>query len=264
MFASSESRESKIWLSIPGRLCSAAFRCGGLTGGNLRIPGGMATSPYQSWAILNSAFLTARTASFPFGSQRSRSARIADTFQRIFVATIFFGTEERQNHHTFLDWARFHFFDQIRLWYSRDGDLDPESDGEFQNTITLGDAFFAEIQEHGISIERRVVAALSNAPGTLDFYTWLTWKCWAAKGGTVRIPLFGCQGLAQQLGTAEYARDRSFRAKINSWLKQVRLWWPACPACISPDGLFLTISPQGRSHAVRPVENPVNPCPQKS
>ncbi|MDE3180908.1 MAG: replication initiator protein A [Acidobacteriota bacterium] len=190
--------------------------------------------------------------------------RIACAFQRIFGATIFFGTEEHRDQHVFLDWARFHFFDQIRLWYSRDGNPKPAPEGEFQNTITLSDAFFAEIQKHGIPIERRVVAALSNAPGTLDFYTWLVWKCWATKNGTVRIPLFGCNGLAQQLGTAEYARDRSFREKINTWLKHVRLWWPACPARLAPDGRCLTISPQRQAHAISAVENPVNSCPRTS
>jgi Plasmid encoded RepA protein len=122
----------------------------------------------------------------------------------------------------------------------------------------LSDAFFAEIREHAIPIERRVVAALSNAPGTLDFYAWLVWKCWAARDRTLRTPLFGSQGLAHQLGAAEYVRERAFREKINWWLKQVRVWWPKCPACISPDGRNLVIAPQSQSDAVRPVENPMN------
>lgn len=178
--------------------------------------------------------------------------RIACAFQRIFGATIFFGTEERRTQSVFLDWARFHFFDQLRLWYSRDESPDRLPDSEFQNIITLSDTFFTELQDHAIPIERRVVAALSNAPGTLDFYTWLVWKCWAAKGRTIKIPLFGDHGLAQQLGTSEYARDRSFREKINTWLKQVRVWWPACPACISPDGDYLIVSSTDQSAAARP------------
>jgi replication initiator protein len=116
--------------------------------------------------------------------------RTASAFQRIFGSTIFFGTDERRNQEIFLDWARFHFFDQLRLWYSRQGNLDSASISEFQNTITLSRAFFAEIQGHPIPVERRVVAALSNAPGILDFYTWLTWKCWTTKSSVVRIPLF--------------------------------------------------------------------------
>lgn len=142
--------------------------------------------------------------------------RIACAFQRIFGATIFFGTEDRCNQSVFLDWARFHFFDQIRLWCRRDENSGPTSDGECQHTITLSDAFYAEIQEHGIPIERRVVAALSNAPGTLDFYTWLAWKCWAAKGRTIRIPLFGGHGLARS------SEPRSTRGIDLSAKKSVR------------------------------------------
>jgi hypothetical protein len=170
--------------------------------------------------------------------------RIAAAFQRIFGSTIFFGTNERRDQNVFLDWARFHFFDQLRLWYSRDGTPDTAPDIESQNTVTLSEAFFTEIQEHAIPIERRVVAALSNAPGVLDFYTWLVWKCWATRAGTVRIPLFGCHGLGHQLGTTEYARNRSFREKMNAWLKHVKVWWPECPASISSDGLYLTVIPR--------------------
>jgi hypothetical protein len=184
--------------------------------------------------------------------------RIASAFQRIFGATIFFGTDERRDRNVFLDWARFHFFDQLRLWYRRDETPDPTPESEFQNTITLSEAFFIEIQDHAIPIERRVVAALSNAPGVLDFYTWLVWKCWTSKSGMVRVPLFGCHGLAQQLGTADYSRDRSFREKVNSWLAQVRIWWPACPAYISSDGLYLTFVLRAQTYPVSPVQSPVN------
>jgi hypothetical protein len=190
--------------------------------------------------------------------------RIASAFQRIFGSTIFFGTDERRDDNVFLDWARFHFFDRLRLWYSRDGSPDPALDTDFQNTITLSNAFFTEIQDHAVPIECRVVAALSNAPGVLGFYTWLVWKCWASKSGTVRIPLLGAHGLAQQLGTAEYARDRSFREKINSWLKQVKVWWPECPANISSDGVHLTIVPRPQTHAAIPVQNPVDSSPDRS
>jgi hypothetical protein len=184
--------------------------------------------------------------------------RIASAFQRIFGSTIFFGTDEQRHHNVFLDWARFHFFDRLRLWYSRDGTPDLALDTGFQNTITLSDAFFTEIQHHAIPIERRVIAALSNAPGVLDFYTWLVWKCWTSKSGTVRIPLLGAHGLAHQLGTAEYARDRSFREKINFWLQQVKVWWPECPACTSSDGFHLAIVRRTQNLPSSPVQNPVN------
>lgn len=41
--------------------------------------------------------------------------RIAQGFRRIFASTIFFGTEEQPTGSRLIDWARFHFFDQIHL-----------------------------------------------------------------------------------------------------------------------------------------------------
>jgi hypothetical protein len=89
-------------------------------------------------------------------------------------------------------------------------------------------------------VDTEVVRALANNPGCLDLYTWLTWRCYQAKG-TQRIPLFGPAGLASQLGVQEYARERKFRERIRQWLKLVHLCWPACPATVSKNGAFLEL-----------------------
>ena len=41
--------------------------------------------------------------------------RLVRAFQRVFAATIFFGSEDRPEPSQIFDWARFHFFDQIRV-----------------------------------------------------------------------------------------------------------------------------------------------------
>ena len=43
--------------------------------------------------------------------------RLVEAFQRIFGATIFFGTEENSTANKLLDWTRFHFLDRMKLWY---------------------------------------------------------------------------------------------------------------------------------------------------
>jgi hypothetical protein len=92
---------------------------------------------------------------------------------------------------------------------------------------------------------------LANAPGTLDLYVWLVWRSWSlAEGQRTRIPLFGTTGLAQQLGSKEYGRDRDFRQKLGKWLREVKAWWPECPADGSPDGRFLILSSARGSPAV--------------
>jgi hypothetical protein len=39
-----------------------------------------------------------------------------------------------------------------------------------------------------------------------------------------------------QLGSADYARPRRFRERLERWLDLVRVLWPRCPAQISSDG----------------------------
>jgi hypothetical protein len=55
------------------------------------------------------------------------------------------------------------------------------------------------------------VAALANAPGALDFYVWLVWKSWSLRKRTARIPLFGCEGLTEQLGKRSVRRRAHFQ-----------------------------------------------------
>ena len=121
--------------------------------------------------------------------------RIAQGFQRVFAATIFFGTDEQRFRTVVTDSARFHFFDRLQLWYNRDGHAVSAED-RFTNLITLSEAFYSEIDQHRIPAERKVIAALANAPGTLDLYIWLSWRSWSlAPGHIARIPLFGQDGL---------------------------------------------------------------------
>ena len=63
------------------------------------------------------------------------------------------------------------------------------------NTITLSEAFYNEIDTHRIPIERGVTAALAHAPAILDFYIWLVWTSWAVNGSSAYIPLFTASGL---------------------------------------------------------------------
>jgi hypothetical protein len=61
--------------------------------------------------------------------------------------------------------------------------------------------------------------------------------------GQERIPIFGDFGLATQLGSADYARPRKFRERLELWLDLVRSLWPNCPAQITADGDYIVIHP---------------------
>jgi hypothetical protein len=138
-------------------------------------------------------------------------------------------------------------------------------DGDEQaNVLTLSEAFYREIDQHKIPVERKVVAALANAPGTLDLYVWLVWRSWSLQAAqSAHVPLFGQGGLGNQLGSMEYARDRRFREKLVQWLREIRVWWPECPARVSPDRRFLLIASARLSPAIRAMVSLRQPCAKR-
>lgn len=109
-----------------------------------------------------------------------------------------------------------------------------------RNLVILSDPFWQEVQEHPIPVDLAAVRSLAHNPGCLDFYMWLTWRCFTARRAE-SVPLFGPAGLETQLGVGEYSRDRNFRKRIRAWLQVVRLHWPECPARITTSGELLTI-----------------------
>ncbi len=163
--------------------------------------------------------------------------RLVDAFRRVFGSTIFFGTTDEKSKTEVWHCSRTHFFDSMKLWLSESGARVTTRD----NAVTLSQAFWQELRDHPIPIDADVVRVLARNPGCLDLYTWLTWRCHQAKGSE-RVPLFGSNGLANQLGVQVYARERKFRERINDWLKLVRLYWPECPAVVSSNGAFLEVN----------------------
>jgi hypothetical protein len=188
-----------------------------------------------------------------FGMQQggSQYRRLVDSFQRIFGATIFLGTDVQRARAPVVHRARFNFMAEARIWYSPD----PEQKtlpGECNNLIVLSDEFYREVTEHPIPTDIEAAKALAGSPAALDLFTWLSYRCFTARGRE-RVPLFGQFGLVSQLGSVEYARPRKFREKLEGWLKLVRAMWPGCPAVIDTGGTWLWVD---RANAVIPVGGP--------
>lgn len=114
--------------------------------------------------------------------------------------------------------------------------------GAFENEIVLSDEFFREVTSHSIPTDLEAAKALSSSPAALDVFMWLSYRCFTAKGPE-RVPIFGDFGLASQLGSADYARPRKFRERLEGWLDLVRALWPSCPARISSDGNNMLLGP---------------------
>ena len=166
--------------------------------------------------------------------------RLVAAFERVFGATIFFGTDTLRGTAKVVQRSRFSFFREAQIWYSRVPEQYPVSD-QFENVIVLSDEFYREIVAHPIPADLEAVKVLGGAPAALDLFMWLSYRCFVAKGKEM-IPLFGPCGLANQIGSIEYARPRRFREKLDGWLEEIRVLWPECPAKISKDGTGLEVN----------------------
>jgi hypothetical protein len=141
--------------------------------------------------------------------------RLVQGFQRIFAATIFFGTQEAETPSQVFDWARFHFFDRAELWFtiysptlahrSAVTETPSHSVKPFM-TRSIGTGFLSNARQS------RPCPTLQGCSTSMR----IVWKTWTLKGGIARIPLFGAQGLQAQLGTADYSRNkRSGRLSVD-------------------------------------------------
>ncbi len=176
-----------------------------------------------------------------FGIQQggSQYRRLIASFQRVFGATIFFGTDTQRQRAVVVHQARFNFMSEARIWYSRDPGQQTLP-GECQNSVVLSNEFYEEIMNHPIPTDLEAAKALSSAPAALDLFTWLSYRCFTAKSEE-RIPIFGDFGLVQQIGSGDYARPRKFRERLQRWLDLVKALWPDCPARISSNGETLIV-----------------------
>jgi hypothetical protein len=82
--------------------------------------------------------------------------RLVAAFERIFGATIFFGTDTLRGTAKVVQRSRFSFFRQAQIWYSRDPQQYPVSD-QFENVIVLSDEFYREIIAHPIPADLEAV-----------------------------------------------------------------------------------------------------------
>jgi hypothetical protein len=165
--------------------------------------------------------------------------RLVDAFQRVFGATIFFGTDTLTTRAKVVQRARFNFMSEAQIWYSRTPEQHVLS-SEFENVIVLSDDFYNEICAHPVPNDLEAVKLLASSPAVLDLYMWLTYRCFKAKGSE-SIPIFGEYGLARQIGTVEYSRPRRFRGMLEQWLGTIRAIWPECPAYVCKDGERLIV-----------------------
>jgi Plasmid encoded RepA protein len=176
-----------------------------------------------------------------FGMQKGGKEyrRLIQAFERIFGATIFFGTQEERPTARVISKGRFNFLREAKLWYSRDIETAAIAE-DFENEIVLSDEFYNEINAHRIPTDLDAVKLLISSLAALNLFMWLSYRSFTAEGEQ-RVPLCGPGGLTAQLGSVEYARPRKFRERLEQWLSSIRTIWPDCRAHIASDGTALVI-----------------------
>jgi len=86
---------------------------------------------------------------FGLGQGGAQYRRLLAAFERIFGATIFFGTDSQVDAAAVLQQARFNFMSEARLWYCRSGDQQALREvGE--NIVVLSPEFYRDITMHPI------------------------------------------------------------------------------------------------------------------
>jgi hypothetical protein len=190
-----------------------------------------------------------------FGMQQggTQYRRLIGAFQRIFGATIFFGTDMQRDKAAVIHQVRFNFMAEARIWYSRDVPNQRSLRGA-ENEIVLSAEFYREIVAHPVPADLEAAKALSSSPAALDLFMWISYRCFTAKYEE-KVPLFGEFGLVNQLGSPEYARPRKFRERLEGWLDVIRVMWQECPARISSDGKALVVN-----HAAAIPSGGLNVC----
>ena len=116
-----------------------------------------------------------------FGLQQggTQYRHLVGAFQRIFGATIFFGTDTQRAKAAVIHQARFNFMSEARIWYARDPGQQTLP-GECQNEIVLSTEFYDEIMAHPVPADLEAAEALSSAPAALDLFMWISYRCFTA------------------------------------------------------------------------------------
>jgi plasmid replication initiation protein len=99
--------------------------------------------------------------------------RLVGAFERIFGATIFFGTDSFSGKATMIQRSRFNFMREAQIWYSRKHPDQRTLSTEFENVIVLSDEFYQELIAHPVPNDFEAVKVLAASPAVLDLFMWL-------------------------------------------------------------------------------------------
>ena len=171
----------------------------------------------------------------PTGGRWGSITRLREQMRRLFAATIAVHYEQG---HAVAD-AGFRVADKtVTFWDPKR----PEQAALWKSTVTLSEAFFAEIIQRPVPLDLTVLKGLTRSPMAIDIYIWLSYRVSYLKRATT-VPW---EALEMQFG-AEYERTRDFRRYFLHALEKVLLIYHA-PVATTPDGLLIA---PGQPHIPR-------------
>jgi hypothetical protein len=94
--------------------------------------------------------------------------RLIAAFERVFGATIFFGTGTDTARSKVIQRSRFNFMSEAQIWYSRAADH-PVLSSEFENVVVLSDEFYKEVSSHPLPNDLEAVKILAGSPRCSTF-----------------------------------------------------------------------------------------------
>lgn len=130
--------------------------------------------------------------------------------------------------------------DKALLWWDPKR---PAQAGLWASTVTLSEAFYAEVINRPVPVDMRALRALKRSPLALDLYCWLTYRMSYLEKPT-SIPW---AALAAQFGS-DYARLRDFKAAFVAELQKVEIVYSEVR--VKPDERGLGLLPS-RPHIPR-------------
>ena len=175
------------------------------------------------------------------GGPRSPAARVKDQTERLLSC----GVSAALRTDTRAQRERFVLVDRSDLWWTpvteRDGE---ERTRLWCSTLTLSERFYAEIRDHAVPVDLRVLRdpSIRQSPMGLDVYAWLTHRMYTLS----RPTLVPWAALRAQFGSSypDTALGlRNFRRELLRRVRDVLALYPAAAVVQQPDGLELRPSP---------------------
>jgi len=131
--------------------------------------------------------------------------------------------------------ARGQIIEGLELWAPRE----PGQRTLWPTYVEFSDSYFQSLVKHAVPLNESAIGALSHSAMALDTYTWLAQRLHRVQKGGALVPW---ERLYEQFGQG-FGRQRDFKRKFNTALKQVHAVYPAARFKLEEQGMTLYSSP---------------------